>query len=582
MLKKIFLKIILFVCFVLIFLILLEISLGFMGKIVILFRQHNIEKTNTDNVSIVCFGDSYTFGGLGLKSTSYPSYLNDLCKFANVENRGVCEYNSTQVLNNIKKYIETNNIPDILIVLVGSSNKYNCYGMNKINFYQKFRIYKIFQIIKLSIKNKMLKKSLEDSFIYDYMSGYYLCSDLQNINNDLKKLDYTYGVIEEINCYIAKLYARDDSTKKQDIENKIKELLSTLNKEQKQSNLYSFYNIYSFLDDKQQKQYYYNLIYQKNPQEAKNIKTENLLKYYYNNYRNLDDNEKIKIFNEIIDINPKVGYENLLYFYINKRLPYVKDKNNRDKIIKAIEENMDKYFVYETNAIEQNKMRILYYINKFDFDKAVLLYKQELENKDTEFDRFFHAKIAYSFVYCNRFSDAVYHFLQYFKFENNDNIGKNVGYYFMKSFDLQNKYSADFILKNFDEILEYKKQLKDSMFVQYLYKVLNEKRKFETDVIEWLKRDLNEIISLCEKNNIKLIFQTYPFSYNSVNDTIREICNNNKNLILVDQNNIFQELVKKDSSDLYFVDFDHCTEKGHYIMAENVYHALLENKLIRE
>lgn len=577
-LKKIIFDLFVYILFLIFFLVLLEISLGLIGKLILIYRQHDVNVSNKDNLTIACFGDSYTYGGLGLRSTSYPAYLNNLCKSANVENKGVCESNSTQVLNDIKKYIKTNKIPNIAIVLVGASNKYNSYGMEKFNFYQKFRIYKMFEIIKLSIKNRILKKNIDKEFTDECISGYYLFSDIKNINNDLKKVDYAYGIIEEINYYIAILYSRSDVIKRLDVEEKIKKLLDTLDNEQKKLMSLDLYNIYNFLKDEKQEQYYYDLIYKKNPEKAKSLKCENLLKLYY---LSQNDNEKIKILNDIAYIDPKFGYERFVDFYIRK-IPYIKEENKRKETIDLINKYMNKYFSYEPDEIRKKQIQVLYYINTFDFDKAMKLYETELKNNDKDFDIYFYVKMAYCLVYCNRFSDAIYYFLQSFKLNKDNYIDKNICYYFMKSFDLQNKYSADYVLKVFDEILKDKKQLINQKYIMDMYEKLNKIKQNEKAVLKWLKKDLEEISVLCKNNNIKLIFQTYPFPYNSVNNTIREVCNADKNLILIDQNSIFQELVKKDGSSPYFLDFDHCTEKGHYIMAEHIYSVLLEKKLIKE
>lgn len=575
--KRIVVDFIVYLFFLLFFLAVLELFLGLIGKFIIWYRQPEVKIANQENLTIACFGDSYTYGGLGLRSTSYPAYLNNLCNSANVENEGVCESNSTQVLNDIEKYIKTRKKPDIAVVLVGASNKYNNYGMNKYNFYQKLKVYKMFEIIKLAIKNKILKKDIDKDFIDECTSGYYLFSDMNTVCDDLKKVDYTYGTMEEVEELIAKSYSRSDSASESVIKNKIKELLDTLNDEQKKLNVFNLYGIYNFLEDEQQKEYLYDLMYKKNPNKAKEFKSLSLLNSYF---AEPNEDEKLKILNEIIKVNPGLGYEKKADFYIRK-IPYTKEDEKKENIKKMAQKAMSDYFNYEPSNVRKSQLQIMYYINNFEFDKALSLYEKELKDENREFNIYFYSKMAYCSIYSNNFSDGVYYFLQAFKSVEYA-IDKNVGYYFLKAFDLQNKYSADFVLENLDEILKDNDNLRETSYIKYLYKVLNERKKTENDILKWLEKDLNKIVSLCEKNNIKIILQTYPFPYNSVNDIVRNICSINKDVVLVDQNDIFQRLVEKDGVYPYFLDFDHCTEKGHYIMAENIYSVLLEKNLIKE
>jgi lysophospholipase L1-like esterase len=90
-------------------------------------------KENIHKDTILCIGDSFTYGGNVKPNEIYPYYLwNILSKEkynVRIVNRGFCERNSSQTLrelkNNIQKYK-----PKVVILLGGTSEKYNLIGNN--------------------------------------------------------------------------------------------------------------------------------------------------------------------------------------------------------------------------------------------------------------------------------------------------------------------------------------------------------------------------------------------------------------------------------------------------------------------
>ena len=53
-------------------------------------------------------------------------------------------------------------------------------------------------------------------------------------------------------------------------------------------------------------------------------------------------------------------------------------------------------------------------------------------------------------------------------------------------------------------------------------------------------------------------------------------------LPFVDNQSIFKDLVKNEGREKYFVDSDHCTSKGHGVMAENIYAVLVSKGIVEE
>ena len=81
--------------------------------------------------SVLCVGDSYTFGGNVAGGQAYPAFLYGELrgKFPRlrVVNDGHCEYNSSQTLYALRQALAAYS-PQIVVVLVGSSDRWNLIG----------------------------------------------------------------------------------------------------------------------------------------------------------------------------------------------------------------------------------------------------------------------------------------------------------------------------------------------------------------------------------------------------------------------------------------------------------------------
>jgi tetratricopeptide (TPR) repeat protein len=275
-LKSLFIKLSIFVVSLLLLLTLLELSLRLLGK---KWQQGRPDYMSEETIAkhdkiVACFGDSYTVGGLGTKDLSYPGILNKMTasdKTA-VLNLGICESNSSQVLEAIENYTAANN-PEAIVLLVGAANKYNFYGMKRINFYQKLRIYKMYQIMKLSVENRFLKKQIVKSFSETPNTGYYLSNDIEKIFSDAMQIDKTHGTLHMANYYISR---KNDRLPMQSSfvsagNKKVKELIEDLSEQEKKKILVDIVHIYAFIGDKAKAEQYYRLAKKYNPEQAKEM-----------------------------------------------------------------------------------------------------------------------------------------------------------------------------------------------------------------------------------------------------------------------------------------------------------------------
>jgi len=272
-------------------------------------------------------------------------------------------------------------------------------------------------------------------------------------------------------------------------------------------------------------------------------------------------------------------------------------------------------YFYEMGAIDSISKgslpyeRAWYYYNKGEMDKVLEICLKALEKNPNSINilcalaHFYHEKkqfrkaaILYKKAYqIDSTSDIVLNNLAYFynklDHPNVDTCIKAVefdpfynlhSYYNLAfSFLRQSKYDANYVLKNFQRILkEHPELIKNHLFVNY-YNFFKDQKTWEKRIYMWLEQDLEDIVKLCKKHNIKLIAQNYPYWYTIANRVLKKVAKKNS-LIFVNNYPVFNRLVSIYGIEEYFFDDNHCTFKGHRIMAENIYNALgLERNVSR-
>jgi tetratricopeptide (TPR) repeat protein len=164
-LKKIIKNILLILAGIILILFILEMILRIYG-----FFYEKIDKRifkNKNNYTILCIGDSYTYGVGAPEKKDFPSQLeimlnSNLQKKFKVINRGVPGQNSTEALQNLKEQIKIYK-PDLIILNIGDGNFTNYYGygtqLNK--FLYRFRTYKLLSYFYLNYKRKKIDSELE-------------------------------------------------------------------------------------------------------------------------------------------------------------------------------------------------------------------------------------------------------------------------------------------------------------------------------------------------------------------------------------------------------------------------------------
>lgn len=149
------------------FLVLLEISLRLVGSLYFSREIARYDDIKSSNYVILCIGDSFTWGGQVARDQTYPAYLSEIIKSkfpgkkSLVVNKGKCEYNSSQVLRYLPKWLKMYK-PNVVVILVGSSNRFNPWGYDSYisknilsrlkDAFNDFRVVKMMKLIVINLK----------------------------------------------------------------------------------------------------------------------------------------------------------------------------------------------------------------------------------------------------------------------------------------------------------------------------------------------------------------------------------------------------------------------------------------------
>ncbi|MHB8155114.1 MAG: tetratricopeptide repeat protein [Candidatus Omnitrophota bacterium] len=172
-------KILIAVASLIFFLALLEIALRIIGHVYLSRETIHYGDLKSSDYVILCVGDSFTWGGSVTRDETYAAYLSKLLnsrspqkKFL-VINKGKCEYNSSQVLKSLPRWFKEYR-PNMVILLVGSSNRFNPWGYNSYaapsflsnlkDTFDSLRLVKMLRLIAVNFKAKLFYWDAEHVF----------------------------------------------------------------------------------------------------------------------------------------------------------------------------------------------------------------------------------------------------------------------------------------------------------------------------------------------------------------------------------------------------------------------------------
>ncbi|MBL7197054.1 MAG: hypothetical protein ISS47_03030 [Candidatus Omnitrophica bacterium] len=157
-----------------------------------------------------------------------------------------------------------------------------------------------------------------------------------------------------------------------------------------------------------------------------------------------------------------------------------------------------------------------------------------------------------------------------------EHVNRTMGF----SEEEQKKYDPNLVMADFLKWIENNQ--KDKLLNEYFLFFQSIQKSYKNEEIKnRLREDLEEIVDICRKNNIKLIVQDYPFPYPMADIALRDIAAEHS-LPLVRNSKVFSELLAKERKEAYFLTDTHCTPLGYQIMAENIYKVIFSENIFSE
>jgi|GEM_PF-6382483 len=632
--KKITVKLFIALFSFIFFLTLLEAGLRIAGYF---YNKRTISQTDNlilerDNFNkaekyckILCIGDSYTVGGNVLWEDTYPSQLQMMLsknagrKFK-VINGGVCESNSTQALRRLV-YLTQIYKPDYVILLTGATNRFNFAGCRlhereKGNTIFNLRIYKMVRILKTNLKGKLLKWQskrairIKNRKLTGVIQQSSLDMKLTDNYTSQKKVKKTEGIYEKAIesdsdqglTYIGLGNCCRSQGKFKEAEGMYKKAIElTAGPELTCSAYIELGTCYRLQGKFKEAEGMYKEAIELSPDKQ----------ITYSAYIDLGNcYREQKMFRELQSMtreateynsDQNLGYINAGSYY-QKKGKFEEAENVFKKAIELDSESSQGYIelgqCYQLQrryseaealyrkGIELDPVQIRgyielgsFYMQQGKFNEAEKIYKKAIElnfNREWKMARiyFFLARL---YMQQGKYDSALEYFCK--ALDGESNIFFATSYQVVKAYELQSKYDSDYVLNYFQKILEAKPELKERGLQDYIL-FFKDKEKAEKRIYSWLKKDLENIVKLCQANDIKLIIQNYPYPFSSANKCLKNIAMKYF-LPFIDNALVFNEL--SNCNEFWRECFDdeyHCTAEGYRIMADNVYRVLISEGIV--
>ncbi len=552
------------VFWIIIVLLLLEITLRIVG---FAFKSNEAETqiVNDDGKLVVlCIGDSFTYGVGSTKGNDYPSQLETLLQ-ENTEqeviviNRGRCAQNSSQVIEKLQEDLNSCN-PDLVIMLFGMANSWNYYGYQvSDNYWERIRIVKLFRRISYNLKYKGAssdtRQNVEDyafSFLiksfdyprfgrgadqYYYNVGRYFLA-LRDWGNSFRYLSFALSQDQyNTSCFSALKVCLQEYDKEKFFNSKTGLIDTTIVRESvvKLDNL-----ILEFPDSYVFKVLKETYLFEKGYSEL----SRETLDFYRNSVSDSFN------FNSVIFIekNLNVGFDSLFNFYLSVR-------------------NVE-------NAKQIDLTLAWLNISEKRFSEAKLLLENCNYNDNSSSSLYFAANyilalsgvksVAFSFIENVKFPYA--HYRELFDDSLSD-----------EEFRLG-------IKQIFEHVIDQDKSENRMYFLPHnLKRTANVE---QSGIFNWINSDISKAVEICLKQNHPVICMNYPlipppnseeihFWADSVGEIWKETAKKD-GLLFVDNENIFKS--QGVDQNLYFephkTGSEHCNDNGYKLIAQNILDAM--------
>jgi tetratricopeptide (TPR) repeat protein len=572
--------------------IVLEISLRIIGTIhtdKISNLEHQDPKSK---YTILCIGDSFTYGIGAESSKSYPNQLKELFASDSVDvetiNAGICGGNTSQILEITQTYLDTYK-PDLVVMLFGMANSWNYYGYSPSNnILYRLRTYKLIRRIKHNVSSKksgletvQLVKLFSNSILQKAINCYSLDKDMfgfffQRGRYYLSTRDWQKALDSFVTA--ATIHPHNDSVIDgiwTSIENIDTDYYFSKQREVLIQNLAIDETIKMF--DSLENLY-------------PNVPDINFLKHRYYVTKS-DSLAAQKIINTLCFNYPeefKFHYiKNIYYTDQNSSNTYdsIHEKSYGDLTALAFEQiSRNKISAARTNlktAINNNPT------TNTEWAKTGLflcdLIEEKSLNTDDSVSNFndFQTLALYLFNYLNKGLNNSDEMLSLSKFED-----------FTGKLNVNNQSFNEIVFKSVELYFSFKEKQHEPFSLIHANKRSMQIK--DEEVFNWIRNEIEAVVHVCNKQSYPVICMNYPIIPPPNSEEISYWANNTGkiwqetaekyNLVFINQDSIFS-LYGNNKKDLFepaFSGSEHCNVNGYALMAKNIYDAIVELELFNE
>lgn len=562
-----------FVFWIIVVLLLLEISLRIVG-LVFNSKESNEKIVNDDGKLVVlCVGDSFTYGVGSTNGNDYPAQLQKLLQENTdqkviVVNSGRCAQNSAQTVEKLQADLNSCN-PDVVIMLYGMANSWNYYGYQKAdNYWERIRIVKLFRRISYNIKYKGASSDTKQN-VDDYAFTYLF-----------KSLDFPrFGTGSDKRYY----YVGRHYLALRDWENSFKYLSFALSKDPRNIEYYNSLKVCLREFDNEK---FYN-------SESGLIDTTIVGETIFKLDEIIKDYPDAVIFqilkeSYMVEKNHSTYSEQTSFFYRNEILnnfdyalvSLVEDSyNNRQDSISSFYEDI----ITSDNHCFVEMSQLWLCIKHRDMQEAEILSKDSVYCEDSLSMRLYSAAMVIIAISSNLdipdtgiLSVSEINYLK--------GIYEN----------LEGLNDADF-LKGIREIFDYIVFAQNGADQMYFlpHKLKRSVSIEQSKVFDWIASDIDKAVQICLKQNYPVICMNYPIipPPNSEEisfwaDSVGKIwfyTAKKYNLPFIDNDSVFKS--KGTEQNTYFephsTGSEHCNDKGYGLIASNICELLLKKDVLK-
>jgi len=525
--KPVKIKIFLLGCLAIIFF--LEIGLWITGVIHLkrTFGERRLNYNQDKGVyTILCLGDSFTYGIGAISEKSYPKQLEYMLwkrfpeKRILVVNGGMPTYNTAQILHDLPSNIKSVN-PNLIILLAGDANSWNFWGYHEYlkgknlfsalyNQLYRVRLYKLIKLLYGDIRNKIKIARLVKGKEYKDDHSYIFERKIEKNSKLIYKNFIPPTFIKNLPC----------STRG---------------------------NVHGSLD------------------QFKNGAAVDVQNSYDHNSMGWicleqgNREEALEWFKKGIKINDKDArsYGGIGWIYFSE--------GKQEKAIELFKKGIT--LDQKDSSCHGGMGWISFYQEKYEeaiewFKKGVAIDSRNSYN---------YNGLGESYKVLGKHAEAIEWFKKAIELAPN-NSSNYCG--ILESVIVEEKH------------IEMTKFLQDTVpnasLAADFIKMLNKKNNISKEILLWTKTDMEKIIQICSNKGIKMILSNYPKGNVRLSNKVKNLAWKYK-IPFVDNLRIFSFLRApgKKEEDYFYID-EHCNDRGYEMIAKNIYDVIIKEKMINE